>query len=191
MCLIALMSLTSATQAGFIKGSINFSSSPDGGIILQDSGENVTTNLAAAAGIKSWTLAEVEVGSGSFDTVVDGTSVFFPQPWIFNPSTVMTPLWTIGGPEGFTFDLTSSSTVFQSKHFLAIGGTGMLKANGFEDTPATWRFTTQGVAAENKFSWSSSIVAHAVPDGGTSVLLLGGSLLALHGLRRQFKGRQP
>lgn len=183
MCLIALTALTSATQAEFISGSINFSSAAGGGIILQDSAGNVTTNLASAAGIKSWTLSEVEEGSGSFDTVVDGTSVFFPQPWIFNPSTSMTPLWTIAGPEGFTFNLNSSTTVFQSKYFLAICGTGMLTANGFQDTPATWLFTTQGVAAEGKFSWSSA--TFAVPDGGTTIVLLGGSLLALHGLRRQ------
>ena len=182
------MALVSATQAEFISGSINFSSTAGGGIILQDSAGNVTTNLAAATGIKAWTLAEVEESSGSFDTVADGTSVFFTQPWIFNPSSSMTPLWTIAGPEGFTFNLISSTTVYQSQYMLAIRGTGILTANGFDSTPATWRFTTQGVAAENKFSWSSSTVA--VPDGGATILLLGGSLLGLHGLRRRFKGRQ-
>jgi hypothetical protein len=191
MCLIALLALTSATQADFISGSINFSSAAGGGIIPQDSAEILTTNLAAAAGIKSWTLAEVDEGSGSFDTVVDGTSVFFPQPWTFDPFSPMTPLWTIAGPEGFTFNLISSTTVYQSRHFLAIRGTGILTANGFKDTPATWWFTTQGVAAENKFSWSSSTVAAAVPDGGTTLILLGGSLLGLLGLRRLAAPVQP
>jgi len=101
------------------------------------------------------------------------------------------PLWTIAGPEGFTFNLTSFSTVFQSSRFLAIRGTGILTANGFNDTPATWWFTTQGVAVENKFTWSSSTVAVAVPDGGTTIILLGGSLLGLFGLRRHFEGRLP
>jgi len=188
MCLIALIALTSAIQAAFISGSINFSSSPDGGIILQDSGENATTSLAAAAGIKSWTMAEVETGSGSFGSVADGSVVRFLQPWIFDSSTTMTPLWTIAGPEAFSFDMTSSSTVYRSKHFLAIRGTGFLTGNGFNDTPATWWFTAQGVAAEGKFTWSSSIVAHAVPDGGTTIIRLGGSLLGLSGLRRHFKG---
>jgi hypothetical protein len=190
MCLIALMALTSATQAGFIKGSINFSSSHDGGIILQDAGENVTTKLAAAAGIKDWTLAEVEERSGSFEPVANGSAVVFLQPWRFDPLSSPMPLWTTGGPEGFTFHLISSSMVHHSKHFLAIRGTGILTANGFNDTPATWWFTTQGVAADHKFSWSSSTVAAKVPDGGTSILLLGGSLLGLHGLRRHFKRRR-
>jgi hypothetical protein len=193
MCLIALMALTSATQAALISGAVNFSSTAGGGILLQDSAGNVTTNLGAATGIKSWTLSEVEEGSGSFDTVADGTAVLFPSPWIVNSSAL---LWAIAGPEAFTFNLTSCTTVFHSQYFLAIRGTGMLTANGFEATPATWWFTTQGVAAENKFSWSSSIFASPditpftpVPDGGTTIILLGGSLLGLHGLRRQFKGR--
>ena len=185
------MALTSATQAGFISGSINFSSSPDGGIILQDAGENATTQLAAAAGIKDWTLAEVEERSGSFVPVANGSAVVFLQPWRFDPLSSPMPLWTTSGPEGFTFNLTSFSTVFQSSRFLAIRGTGVLTANGFKDTPATWWFTTQGVAAENKFTWSSSTVALAVPDGGTTIILLGGSLLGLFGLRRHFEGRLP
>jgi hypothetical protein len=187
MCLIALMALTSATQAELISGSINFSSTAGGGIILQNSAGNVTTNLGAATGIRSWTLSEVEKGSGSFNTVADGTAVLLPDLWIFNPTPL---LWKIAGPEAFTFNLTSSTIAFHSQYFLAIRGTGMLTGNGFEDTPATWWFTTQGVAADNKFTWSSSIVASPVPDGGTTIVLLGGSLLGLHGLRRRFKGRQ-
>jgi len=187
MCLIALMALTSATQADYISGSINFSSAAGGGIILQDSAGNVTTNLAHAAGIKEWTLAEVEEGSGSFDTVVDGTTVSFLQPWLFDPLASAAPLWTIAGPENFTFNLTSSTTAYQSPYFLAIRGTGILTGNGFEDTPAEWWFTTQGVAAGSKFTWSSTTIA--VPDGGSTIILLGGSLLGLFGLRRWFKGR--
>lgn len=190
MCLIALLALTSVIHAGFISGSINFSSSPDGGIIVHDSGENLTTNLAAAAGIQSWTLAEVEARSGSFDPVADGTIVSFLQPWIFNDDTSTMPLWTIAGPEGFTFNLTSFTKVHHSKYFLAIRGTGILTANGFEDTPATWWFTTQGVAADQKFSWSSVTVAEKVPDGGTTLLLLCGSLLGLHGLRCHNSGNR-
>ncbi len=188
MCLIALMALTSATQADYISGSINFSSAAGGGIILQDSAGNVTTNLASAAGIKTWTLAEVEEGSGSFDTVVDGASVSFLQPWLLDPLVSSTPLWKIAGPEDFTFNLISSTTVYQSAHFLAIRGNGMLTGNGFQDTPAEWWFTTQGVAAGGKFTWSSGAVS--VPDSGSTIILLGGSLLGLFGLRRHFKGRE-
>lgn len=189
MCLAALLALTSATHAAFISGSINFSSGAGGGIILQDSAGNITTNLAAATGIQSWLLAEVEEGSGSFDTVPDGTSVLFSQPWVFNPSTSMTPLWTIAGPENFAFNLSSSTTVFQNGSFLAISGTGTFTGANYDATPGTWAFTTQGSGAQGKFSWSSSSVAASVPDGGTTVALLGGSLLGLCGLRRLLSRR--
>lgn len=86
----------------------------------------------------------------------------------------------------FAFHLASATAFYQSSHFPAIRGNGMLTGNGFEDRPATWWFTTQGVAADDKFNWSSGAVALVVPDGGTSIILLGGSLLGLHGLRRHF-----
>lgn len=185
--LMAFLAITPAAHAAFISGSINFSSGAGGGIILQDSAGNITTNLAAATGIQSWLVPEVEEGSGSFDTVPDGTSVLFSQPWIFNPSTSMTPLWTITGPENFSFNLTSSVTSFQNGYFLAITGTGTFTGTNYDPTPGTWLFTTQGVAAQSKFSWSSS--AATVPDSGTTAALFGGSLLALCGIRRALKRR--
>lgn len=181
MCVIALLAITSATRAEFISGSINFSSAPGGGIVFQDSAGNVTTNLAAATGIRSWSLAEVEEGSGSFNAVTNGSAVTFSQPWVFNPSTATFPLWTIAGPENFTFNLTSTTVAFQNSFCLAIIGTGTLTGNGFNDTPAKWMFTTQGVAVDHRFNWSAC--THAVPDGSMTLALLSGSLLGLYGLR--------
>jgi len=188
MCLAALLALAPATHAAMITGSINFSSGAGGGIILQDSDGKITTNLATATGIKSWLFPEVEVGSGSFGTVPDGTPVLFSQAWVFNPSTSMTPLWTISGPENFAFSLTSSEISFQNQYFLAITGTGTFTGTNYDPSPGTWSFTTQGVATQGKFSWSSSAKGVPVPDGGTTVALLGGSLLCLFGLRRKFGG---
>jgi hypothetical protein len=184
MCLAAILAMTSASHAGMISGSINFSSSADGGVIFQDSDGNTTTNLSTAKGIQSWVFPEVEVGSGSFDVVPDGTSVLFSEQWAFNPTTSKTPLWTIAGPGNFAFHLSSADIAFQNDFFLAIRATGTLTGTNHDPTPATWLFTTQGVATQGKFSWSSSVVAKPVPDGGTTVALLGGSLLGLFGLRR-------
>jgi hypothetical protein len=61
----------------------------------------------------------------------------------------------------------------------------MLTGNRYEDTPATWWFTTQGATAGKKFSWSSATVS--VPDGGSTIILLCGSMLGLFGLQRMFK----
>lgn len=188
LSLVVLLAITSAAHAAPITGSINFSSGAGGGIIFQDSAGNLTTSLAAATGIQSWLIAEVEEGSGSFDSVPDGASVLFSVPWVFNPSTPKTPLWTIAGPQNFSFNLASSTIAFQNQYFLAIKGIGTLTATGFDPTPGTWFFTTQGAAAESKFSWSSSTVA--VPDGVTTIALLGGSLLGVCCFHRRLGSRR-
>lgn len=185
MCLIALLAMTLVGQAGYISGSVNFSSAYSGGVVLQDSAGNVTTNLADAAGIKEWNISEVEEVSGSFDAVTDGASVSFLQPWLFEPLAPAAPLWKIDGPENFTFHLTSTTMMYQSPYFLAVRGDGFLSGDGYEDTPAEWWFTTQGSAVDHKFTWSSTAVS--VPDAGSTVILLGGSLLGLFGVRRWFK----
>jgi hypothetical protein len=60
-----------------------------------------------------------------------------------------------------------------------IQGTGTLTGTDFDNTPASWFFSTQGPATEGKFSWSSSTTA--IPEFGTSALfsatLLGACLL--------------
>ncbi len=185
MALVALIAFTSAAHGGLINGSINFSSGPGGGVVLQDSLGNDTTNLLAVTGIKSWLFAEVEEGTGSFDGVPDGSAVTFAQPWVFNPSTPKTPLWSIAGPDNFAFNLLTATVVRQSGSFLAIKGTGTLTSTNYSATAGTWYFTTQGDEAEGKFSWSSSTAA--VPDAGTTLALLGGSLLGLCGLRRKLR----
>ena len=190
MALVALFALTSAAPAAFITGAVNFASAAGGGVIFQDADQNLTTNLAAATGVLSWTLAQVDEGSGSFDSVADGAAVIFAQPWVFNPSTPEAPLWTIVGPDNFTFNLETSTITFQNEFFLAIEGTGMLTGANLDPTPGSWTFTTQGVASRSTFSWSSSTVSKAVPDGGATLALLSGSLLGLCGLRHTVSRRR-
>ena len=180
--LIAI-ALTTAAQAAFISGNVNFL----GGAVLQDSGGATTTTLSSAAGVKSWVAPRVLDGSGSFSGLVANTPVTFTAPWVFNPSTAVTPLWSVGG---FTFNLASSFIAVQTAGFLSIGGTGTVSGPGFEATPGTWFFSTQGTASDDQtFSWSSSTGANAsrVPDGGKTLALLGTALLGLQGMRRKLR----
>jgi VPDSG-CTERM motif len=182
---LAVLAFTASAQAAFITGAINFSST--NGLVFQNSGGVATTNLAAATGVQSWGTATVNGSSGSFSSVAPGTGVVFAAPWIFNPSTAYTPLWTSGG---FSFNLTSSSIVFQSASGLVVSGTGIVNGTGFDATPGTWSFApSAGSAVGGRFSWSASTSANPAPDGGTTVALLGGALLGLHGLRRKFSRR--
>jgi hypothetical protein len=179
---VATFGLSLASQAASVIGSINFSSGADGGIVLQDSLGITTTNLGVAAGIQSWLSPQVDSSSGSFTMIPNGQAVSFSQPWVFNPSTPMTPLWTIVGFGDFTFNLTSSTVVFQNSNFLLVAGNGVLTATNFDPTPGTWFFSTQGVATDGKFSWSASPVA--VPESGTP-MILGGAVLCICFLRRR------
>jgi len=177
----AAIALGSAAEAASFIGAINFSSGPGGGVVLQNASGMVTTNILEATGIQSWLLPEVDVRSGSFITVAEGTPVSMSQPWIFTPSTPLSPFWSIAGPDNFAFHLASATVELQTS-FLLISGTGTLTGTGFDATPATWFFSTQGIATDGKFSWSSSTTA--IPEIGTPALF-GATLLGACLLRRR------
>jgi hypothetical protein len=104
------------------------------------------------------------------------------QPWIFTPSTPTPGLWSVGG---FSFDLLASTVVTQNANFLIITGTGIVSGNGFDPTAMDWSFTTQSAGGHTRTTFSFSANGQTVPDGGTTVMLLGAALGAL-GMARRF-----
>lgn len=178
---LAAIALGSTAQAASFIGAINFTSGANGGVRLQDASGMVTTNILNATGIQSWLLPEVDGRSGSFINITAGTSVDMPLPWIFTPSTSLSPLWTIAGPDNFAFHLTSA-IVREQSDFLLIDGTGTLTGTNFDSTPATWFFSTQRDATDGKYGWSSSTAA--IPEIGTPALF-SVTLLGLCILRRR------
>ncbi len=129
--------------------------------------------------------AAITNATGSFATTITPGVTFasFPNIYIFNPSSPVTPLWTAGG---FTFNLTSSTIVTQNSASLMITGVGILTGPaGFDPTPGIWSFTTQSSGGAPSASFSFSADAAAVPDGGSTVALLGVALLGVVGLRRK------
>lgn len=176
---LAAIALGSSVQAASVTGSINFSSGAGGGVILQNAGGMATTNISEAIAIQLWLLAQVDGRDGSFISVTGGDPVSMPSTWIFSPSTPLSPLWTIPGQDNFAFHLATATVELQQAGVLLISGTGTLTGAGFDDTPASWLFSTQGVAVDGKFSWSSSTTA--IPEFGSTALfsaaLLGTCLL--------------
>ena len=121
-------------------------------------------------GVKTWSLAKANSASGSFMTIPSGQSVAFnSSAWVFDPSTPIAPLWSIAGPDNFSFTLTSSMVAVHTSTFLAVSGTGFLSGSGKTDTPATWFFTTHTQPINGQYVWSSSTVA--IPETGTATLL--------------------
>jgi len=166
--------LSTQANAAFINGGITFS----GGAIYD------TMSLATATRVNTFVDVTVESDDGDFASFVNvGDPVTMAQPWIFTPSTPTPGLWSVGG---FTFDLASSTVVLQDSDFLIISGTGTVSGNGFEPTTMTWNFTSQSPDANGVFSFSASGNAGGgVPDGGTTVALLGVALIGLEFLRRK------
>ena len=145
-----------------------------------------TTSLATATMVKQWKIAFVSGTSGDFTSVPLMSNVAFVTPYVFNPPTSYTNLWSVGG---FTFELTSSNIVTQNSNFLNIMGLGFVTGNGFDRTPGTWSFTSNrsngGTASQ--FSFAGNTTATPTPDSGSTVALLGVAIFTVGALRAKFR----
>jgi len=154
-----------------------------------------TNSLATAHRVVTWYDIHNNAGfssvapssTGDFSGILGGTQATMAQPWIFNPSTPTPGLWSVGG---FSFDLLTSTVVTQTAGNLDITGSGIVSGNGFDPTNMDWSFSTQssGGIPRVRFSFSADANADAVPDGGTTVMLLGAALGALGMARRYLIG---
>ena len=181
----ALVSFTASVQAVPITGSITMA----GGVTLN------TSSAGTATAILSWTgpggvgLPFVIFSTLSAGAVAPGTGVTFvaPKPFVSGP---VAGFWSVGG---YVFNLTSSSIFSQggSPASVTVVGTGFITKAGFDATPGTWALSTQdpssgtsGTPPAANFSFSSATGA-LVPDGGTTVLLLGAALSGLSLFRKK------
>ncbi len=164
---------TPQAQASQINGAITFA----GGAIFD------TNSLATATRVNTFENVSVMSRDGDFAPFVNvGDAVSTTTPYVFVPSTPTPALWSVGG---FTFDLANSVVVLQTSSFLAITGSGTISGNGFDATPGTWSFTAQSPSASGVFSFSAGSNAQGVPEGGSTVALLGLGLAGVALLRRK------
>ena len=174
LAVLAAALVTSEVQAAMVNGAITFA----GGAIYD------TDSLATATRVNTFVDVTVQSEDGDFaGFVADGDAVTMAVPYIFTPSTATPGLWSVGG---FTFDLDGSTVDLQNADFLVISGTGTLSGNGFDPTDGTWNFTSQSPSADGVFSFSASGDFNGVPDGGSTVALLGLGLTCVWRIRRKF-----
>lgn len=176
-------------QAAPIVGDITFA----GGVTLNSS------SAASATEVLSWTgpggsgMPIVVSDSGSFSGIAPGTTATFTSPWFFN-SAAVSSLWSVGG---FTFDLTSSHIAYQGTTVqgganvggVLVTGIGAIMGNGLSPEAMTWEFATGDPSAGGVFSFQVADGtiggSSAVPDGGTTAMLLGLGVLGLGLVKKQ------
>jgi hypothetical protein len=176
--LLAALACASNARAIPINGTVSLT-----GSVKLDTGDPAT-----ADSVTTWFNTKVEDADGDFGIFLSsGDPVTFTEPWVFDPSTPTSPLWTAGG---FTFDLASSTINAQFAvgplHFLNVSGTGTASGNGYEPTSGAWSFTTQNPSSAGRFSFSAATASHGVvPDSGSTLVLLGIALAGVGLIRRQ------
>jgi hypothetical protein len=157
-----------------------------------------SVDLSSSTAIALWISAANTPGkattfgaTGDFAVIPTGTEADMTQPWIFSPSTPTAPLWTIPA-FGFSFDLASVTSVTKiGDNFLNVLASGTVHATGFDDTPALFSFTVNNPDGLTHLTYSFAnatvTVPTGVPDGGTTVMLLGAALSVLGIARRALK----
>ncbi len=177
-CLGAMMLGFALTgSAATISGGISLS-----GNVTYDSGD-----IDTATAFGSFDQVVVNSVSGSYATagVLAGTTISMTA-FQFAPfgSSVM-PLWqTTSGSVLASFDLTSVTIVSQGGGFLALKGQGTLHLQGYDDTTGYWKFSSQQGDTTFSFSSSDAATTTSVPDGASTLTLVGLALSGLGVLRK-------
>jgi hypothetical protein len=172
--LTAVVCLTGVAHATPITGNIGFS----GAVDLN----STTANSATAA--TAWFNTVAASPSGSFvGLVANGAAVSMAgaTPWSFN-SGALANFWSV---DGFTFNLASSSIYSQVGGFLDVLLAGTVTGNGFTPTAFNGSFQVADPASGGPQTFTERLSFNSVPDGGTTVVLLGLGLLGLGLFRKK------
>jgi hypothetical protein len=174
---VALVSFSASVQATPITGSIGFT-----GSYTQNGGTH--GNLASATSMTiSSSAIEAGTPTGSF---VGASLLSFATPIAVNTLTPpIGQLWSVlVGSTTYDFNVTTESEPFANKTALDLQGDGIITdGNAADATTGTWQLNF-GVSGES-FTWQGTSAAN-VPDGGMTVMLLGGALAGFGLLKKKF-----
>ena len=154
-------------------------------------------NVNTITTIISFGDAEVTSRTGSFATggVANGAVVTMGQPLDFVAPfiSIVNPLWSVNAPGGvFSFTLAPPIGITRISggglipDTLRLDGMGTISGpaiDGFDVTTGGWTWSGQ-LNGTSTFTFSSTTLP-GVPDGGTTVALLGAALSGLALLRRR------
>jgi hypothetical protein len=136
----------------------------------------------------------------SYPSSLDGDVATFQSINVTNSGPSLdgsvTPLWTFTvAAVTYSFNLTSLTSfsyVPGTSILFSGGGTAMI--TGFTNTAAIYSLSGVYNAAASDYVWTLSdetVATPSVPDGGTTIALLGIALIGIEALRRKIAGRKP
>lgn len=150
-----------------------------------------SANAANVTQITGWSKNKVVADSGTFVSLAHiGDTVTLKSPWTLNTTTPIFSFWTV---DGFSFELTSSSETSLGNSAIQILINGIVTRSGYAATDFYGSLTLQDPSIQNgicTWSYSESMSFGtapkpvSTPDGGTTVLLLGLSFIAMVGIHR-------
>jgi hypothetical protein len=167
------------------------------------SGSTTVDNTSFVTATRFLSFQDVFVGSPSAlsgDYVGTSGAAVTVTPFIWSPPTASTPidpLWTFtSGGNTYSFDLSVLHVDLASPTDLLLSGLGTAHITGPGvdklDTAGQWNFSAQTLGLANfTFSSTTTIPTHGVPDGGSTVAMLGTAFLGLSFLsRKQFLSKR-
>src|ERR1700722_4180996 len=170
----AIVCFTGVVQAIPITGNIGFSGTAD-----LNSG---SVNTASAVVANGWANTLVGSDSGSFGFIPTLTPVIMTSSqWNF-VSGALPSFWSVGG---FTFNLISSSIFSQGGGFLNVLLSGTVSGNLYDVTPFSGSFQVSDPSTNGQVTFTERLSFNSVPDGGTTVVMLGLGLLSLGLFRKK------
>lgn len=179
---VASVALAQTVQANPITGVIGFT-----GTYAQVGGDNGTLNTAT-----SFTLSDVSiVQSQTLGSFANGSLVNFISSVSLTPATSLLPnvqLWQVlAGGTTYTFTVNTESLVNDAATSVSFTGTGTISDNNNDTTGGTYTlgFTDAVGGGDVSFTFTGNSGTSTVPDGGTTVLLLGAALSGLALVKRK------
>jgi hypothetical protein len=194
---VALVMSAQETSAVPINGSISFNGNVTPYVSTTGTGA-VATDYSKAHSLVFGQSFVSAGADGSFASVPQNSQVFLYSPLLINPTALpapsTTPLWStaIGGFT-FTLSLLTEDLLVSPFNTMTLRGTGVISDGiAADQNTGTWvaTFTTAQSADGETFSWNSSSKADipGVPDGGSSLMMLGLGLASVTGFNYFRKG---
>ena len=168
---MAVAGLAQTVAATPITGGITFD-----GVVQLDA-----TTVGTATQALGWSSATVGAASGTLAALGSGSGVTLVPTWLFNAGPVQN-FWSVGG---FNFNLSLSAIYAQDASFINVFLTGNVTGNGYESTAFTGTFQIDQPPVNGVAKFTQNYSFNGVPDGGSTLLLLGAAMSGLVLIRRK------